>query len=87
MPQRRDAVDRRPLGRSDDHGWHYGYLFAPALTVGGGTSEVQRNIVAEAASRKTSTWRPAGPGPSPSAPAADGPPTARSSWVRAGLAG
>lgn len=48
MRQRRDAVDRRPLGRSDDHGWHYGYLFAPALTVGGGTSEVQRNIVAEA---------------------------------------
>lgn len=35
MRQRRDAVDRRPLGRSDDHGWHYGYLFAPALTVGG----------------------------------------------------
>ena len=27
--------------------WHYGYLFAPALTVGGGTSEVQRNIIAE----------------------------------------
>jgi alkylation response protein AidB-like acyl-CoA dehydrogenase len=27
--------------------WHYGYLFAPALTVGGGTWAVQRNIVAE----------------------------------------
>jgi alkylation response protein AidB-like acyl-CoA dehydrogenase len=27
--------------------WHYGFLFAPALTVGGGTGEVQRNIVAE----------------------------------------
>ena len=27
--------------------WHYGYLFAPALTVGGGTFAVQRNIVAE----------------------------------------
>ncbi|MBA2607826.1 MAG: acyl-CoA dehydrogenase family protein [Actinobacteria bacterium] len=27
--------------------WHYGYLFAPALTVGGGTSEVQRNIIGE----------------------------------------
>ncbi len=36
-----------PLGRSDRHGWSYGFLFAPALTVGGGTSEVQRNIVAE----------------------------------------
>ena len=27
--------------------WAEGFLFAPALTVGGGTSEVQRNIVAE----------------------------------------
>ena len=27
--------------------WHYGYLFAPALTLGGGTFAVQRNIVAE----------------------------------------
>ena len=27
--------------------WHDGYLFAPALTIGGGTSEVQRNIIAE----------------------------------------
>ncbi len=27
--------------------WRYGFLFAPALTVGGGTGEVQRNIVAE----------------------------------------
>ena len=35
-----------PLG-ADDGFWHYGYLFAPALTVGGGTAEVQRNIVAE----------------------------------------
>ena len=29
--------------------WHYGYLFSPALTVGGGTWAVQRNIVAERA--------------------------------------
>jgi 3-oxochol-4-en-24-oyl-CoA dehydrogenase len=29
--------------------WHYGYLFAPALTIGGGTWAVQRNIVAERA--------------------------------------
>lgn len=28
--------------------WHYGYLFHPALTLGGGTFAVQRNIVAEA---------------------------------------
>ena len=27
--------------------WHDGFLFSPALTIGGGTSEVQRNIVAE----------------------------------------
>jgi len=27
--------------------WGYGFLFAPALTIGGGTGEVQRNIVAE----------------------------------------
>ena len=31
----------------EDTMWHYGFLFAPALTVGGGTSEVQRNIIGE----------------------------------------
>jgi 3-oxochol-4-en-24-oyl-CoA dehydrogenase len=35
-----------PLGQ-DDGSWNYGFLFSAALTVGGGTSEVQRNIVAE----------------------------------------
>jgi alkylation response protein AidB-like acyl-CoA dehydrogenase len=30
-----------------DNTWSRGFLFAPALTVGGGTAEVQRNIVAE----------------------------------------
>jgi alkylation response protein AidB-like acyl-CoA dehydrogenase len=30
-----------------DATWSRGFLYAPALTVGGGTSEVQRNIVAE----------------------------------------
>jgi alkylation response protein AidB-like acyl-CoA dehydrogenase len=30
-----------------DDTWSRGFLFAPALTVGGGTAEVQRNIVAE----------------------------------------
>ena len=40
-------------GRSDPGGawpsvvWSKGYLFARALTIGGGTSEVQRNIIAE----------------------------------------
>jgi 3-oxochol-4-en-24-oyl-CoA dehydrogenase len=27
--------------------WHYGFLFAPALTLGGGTFAIQRNIIAE----------------------------------------
>ncbi|MGB3053554.1 MAG: acyl-CoA dehydrogenase family protein, partial [Acidimicrobiales bacterium] len=35
-----------PLGSTVDL-WNHGYLFAPALTVGGGTGEVQRNILAE----------------------------------------
>lgn len=39
-----DAVG--PFGGAADM-WQYGYLFAPALTVGGGTGEVQRNILAE----------------------------------------
>ena len=35
-----------PCGTADPT-WSFGYLFAPALTIGGGTSEVQRNIIAE----------------------------------------
>ena len=27
--------------------WHYGFLFSPALTLGGGTFAVQRNIIAK----------------------------------------
>jgi alkylation response protein AidB-like acyl-CoA dehydrogenase len=27
--------------------WDYGFLFSPALTIGGGTWAVQRNIIAE----------------------------------------
>ena len=27
--------------------WYFGFLFSPALTIGGGTWAVQRNIVAE----------------------------------------
>jgi alkylation response protein AidB-like acyl-CoA dehydrogenase len=38
--------DGGPLGGAPDM-WNYGFLFSPALTVGGGTGEVQRNIVAE----------------------------------------
>ncbi|HVF74667.1 MAG TPA: acyl-CoA dehydrogenase family protein [Acidimicrobiales bacterium] len=39
-------TDVGPLG-SPAGEWAYGYLFAPALTIGGGTSEVQRNIIGE----------------------------------------
>jgi alkylation response protein AidB-like acyl-CoA dehydrogenase len=39
-------TDVGPLGTAID-GWHHGFLFAPALTVGGGTGEVQRNILGE----------------------------------------
>jgi alkylation response protein AidB-like acyl-CoA dehydrogenase len=35
-----------PLGVVDGS-WNYGFVFSAALTVGGGTSEVQRNIIAE----------------------------------------
>ena len=41
-------VDGGPLG-ADVGLWHHGYLFARALTIGGGTTEVQRNIIAERA--------------------------------------
>src|SRR6185295_13470312 len=39
-------TDGGPLGAPSDM-WGYGYLFSPALTIGGGTGEVQRNIIAE----------------------------------------
>jgi alkylation response protein AidB-like acyl-CoA dehydrogenase len=39
--------DRGPYGEPDKGGWHYGYLYSRALTIGGGTSEVQRNILGE----------------------------------------
>jgi alkylation response protein AidB-like acyl-CoA dehydrogenase len=38
--------DATPFGDPNPT-WPYGYLFAPALTIGGGTSQVQRNIIAE----------------------------------------
>lgn len=39
-------TDRGPLGRAVGL-WHYGYLFSQALTIGGGTGDVQRNILGE----------------------------------------
>jgi 3-oxochol-4-en-24-oyl-CoA dehydrogenase len=41
------CADRGPYGEPDRVGWHYGYMYARALTIGGGTSEVQRNILGE----------------------------------------
>ena len=38
--------DRGPMC-TDVGLWHFGYLFSQALTIGGGTGAVQRNIVAE----------------------------------------
>ncbi len=38
--------DVGPLGTAASW-WTHGYLFAPALTIGGGTGDVQRNIIAE----------------------------------------
>ena len=41
-----EAAAASMLGGSGDV-WSHGFLFAPALTIGGGTSEVQRNIIGE----------------------------------------
>ncbi len=50
-PREGTGATENKLTVEDDHGvepiWHYGFLFSPALTVGGGTFAVQRNIVAE----------------------------------------
>ncbi len=35
-----------PLGSAPSI-WHYGFLFSPALTIGGGTWAIQRNIIGE----------------------------------------
>jgi 3-oxochol-4-en-24-oyl-CoA dehydrogenase len=40
-------ADRGPYGEGDGGMWNYGYLYSCALTIGGGTSEVQRNILGE----------------------------------------
>jgi 3-oxochol-4-en-24-oyl-CoA dehydrogenase len=37
----------KPTGGLDDPGWYDGYMFSQALTIGGGTGAVQRNIVGE----------------------------------------
>jgi 3-oxochol-4-en-24-oyl-CoA dehydrogenase len=45
-PTENNFASARPFPDVDPI-WHYGYLFSPALTLGGGTFAVQRNIVAE----------------------------------------
>ena len=50
--QRRGEMDPnlspdKPEPDLRDRDWYTGFLFSQALTVGGGTGEVQRNIVAE----------------------------------------
>jgi alkylation response protein AidB-like acyl-CoA dehydrogenase len=42
-------ADRGPGGVAGEEGalWHYGLLYSQALTIGGGTSAVQRNVIAE----------------------------------------
>jgi alkylation response protein AidB-like acyl-CoA dehydrogenase len=59
-------TDQGPLGAPVAL-WHHGFLFAPALTVGGGTGEVQRNIIAERV-----LGLPAEPGDAPGPVAATG---------------
>ena len=39
---------RRPGRHAEEHDvWHWAYLFSRALTIGGGTTEVLSNIIAE----------------------------------------
>ena len=59
-------TDQGPLGAPVAL-WHHGFLFAPALTVGGGTGEVQRNIIGERV-----LGLPAEPGEAPGPIAATG---------------
>ena len=39
-------ADTGPFATEPEH-WYFGFLFSPALTIGGGTSEVQRDVIAE----------------------------------------
>jgi len=45
--QTRRAADGQATTPQPTDPWHDGFMFSPALTIGGGTSEVQRNIIAE----------------------------------------
>ncbi len=39
-------TDRGPFGEATDT-WNWGFLFSPALTIGGGTSQILLNVIAE----------------------------------------
>lgn len=39
-------TDVGPMG-AEVARWHHGFLYSCALTIGGGTAQVQRNIIAE----------------------------------------
>ncbi len=40
-------IGQQDEAAEEEDPWHWGYLFSRALTIGGGTSEVQRNIIGE----------------------------------------
>ncbi len=46
-PTDRRGFGPEPAGGLLHPGWYHGYLFSQALTIGGGTGDVQRNIVGE----------------------------------------
>lgn len=48
-PMGADQCERFGRGSPTEgvHNWNYGFLFSPALSIGGGTAEVQRNIIGE----------------------------------------
>lgn len=41
------GVETEPQKTLKNHSWYSGYMFSQALTIGGGTGEVQRNILGE----------------------------------------
>ncbi len=47
IPGEESMLTASELSWGEPSMWHYGYLFSQALTIGGGTGDVQRNILAE----------------------------------------
>ncbi len=46
-PLDESIIQKSPVAWTDPAMWHYGFLFSQALTIGGGTGDVQRNIIGE----------------------------------------